>query len=438
MKILLCLCILLLVCSLASAIDRDNDGYEDFASGGTDCVDTYSFVFKNTPECNQSAEPFFLESYGDPDGINDIADHSWIQDEDGLWHLFFHWNGPNTNIAHFTTNDFRNITLVNATLLNDINKYYDAIWAPHVLKYEGRYYMFFTGVERPANPWTERIGLAVSDDLYNWGMYPVTGICQGVIGEGCVYECNNSWTAWNRGGPYDRQCRDPMVLRDEANNRWVMFTTARYMNIYSPTIDISYSDDLIDWTGAGYIKAAHRFWDGQGMQKTGGQAENPFVFEHGGKYYLFFTDWADPEPPAIVQYAVSDTLRFDNNGSLNWVYKGSIPDMGVNAIEILSMFDGSWLMSQSIAWETSGDYYTHKRDLRLKSLIWNPDGSFSISNLTSTNCRVLSANIHPGATDQCGDGVDQDCDGIDPVCISWGKTASSPVFVKPGMNSLVD
>lgn len=40
------------------------------------------------------------------------------------------------------------------------------------------------------------------------------------------------------------------------------------------------------------------------------------------------------------------------------------------------------------------------------------------------DCADLDPSIHPSADDPIADGVDQDCDGIDPIMQEWGKTHS--------------
>jgi hypothetical protein len=121
---------------------------------------------------------------------------------------------------------------------------------------------------------------------------------------------------------------------------------------------------------------------GAGGQTTGGQAENAFVTTYGGYHYLFFTDWQDPEdsltvqdPRTIAQYATSPTLAADSLGSADWVYRGYIPDPGINAIEVLRLGGDRWIMSQSIANERSG-YWHRRRELWLKCIVWGDDFSF--------------------------------------------------------------
>ncbi|MFH1367045.1 MAG: MopE-related protein [Patescibacteria group bacterium] len=383
--------------------DLDSDGYASEGSGGNDCMDTLYSAYKNNESCDETAAPAFLASYGDPDGTNDIADHAWIQDDSGVWHLFFHmWNRSSiySDIAHFTTTDFKNLAYVGTALARQAGTYYASIWAPHIVKSGSTYYMFFTGVQSGTNPWTERIGLATSTDLNTWTLYPTTGKCSGVVQDGCIYECDNAWTTWGDGTSFDEQCRDPMVIRDETNSRWVMFATAKYKPGGQAVVDVAYSDNLVDWTGAGYINAT-----------KGGQAENPFAMEYNGNYYLTFTDWSDTEPPAMVQYATSENLTADDSGSANWVYQGSIPDAGVNAIEVVKPYDDTWFMTESISNEYSGDATDHLRALRVKRVNWQEDGTFTLSKLSDLSCRVESSSINPGAAEVCADGLDNNCSG---------------------------
>jgi hypothetical protein len=372
---------------------------------------------KKTVCCDESVSPTFLQSKTDDDDgdgnpldedfptINDedddIADHAWIRDSYGVYHLFFHTedHGSGSYIEHYTSADLQSLDYVGVALRENPSGWDShSLWAPHIVKSGNIYFMFYTGTDGPAgDPQTkQRIGLATSSDLMTWKRFP-TNNCPGTSGEGCMYECNECWTTW--GGPpgsYNQQCRDPFVIWDSVNERWVMFATAKSRNQFG-VVTVAYSTNLTTWTGAGFINATRRLEAGSGGQMTGGQSENPFVASSQGTQYLFFTDWQDPEdsvsvqsPRTIAQYATSSTLSADSLGSINWTYRGYIPDPGVNAIEVLRIGD-AWIMSQSISNERSG-YWPRRRQLRLKCLSWNADFTFETSNV-NFDCYLMITTL---------------------------------------------
>ncbi len=359
------------------------------------------------PCLDAAAAPAFLQSkLDDDDGDgnlydedfpriddedDDIADHTWIADSYGVYHLFFQTedHGSGSYIEHYVSTDLQSLTYIGPALRPDPEGWDSyGLWAPHVIQSGGAYFMFYTGVDGPGgDPATrQRIGLAVSTDLDTWTRVRVNR-CPGTSGDGCVYQCDECWTTWGSpGGSYDHQCRDPFVIWDAQNGRWVMFATAKSVNGFG-VVTVAYSANLTDWTGAGFIDATRRLEAGVGAQTTGGQAENPFVTSHNGTYYLIFTDWQDPEdsatvvhPRTIVQYATSATLGADTLGSSNWVYRGYTPDPGVNAIEVLRLGDLS-IMSQSISNERSPYYPAHRRQLILRGIVWGEGFDFGASNL---------------------------------------------------------
>lgn len=408
--------------------DLDLDGYIAQEVGGDDCLDSLQAAFMtNGTTCNPAVAPTFLESKNDPDTDDDIADHAWIQDDGGLYHLYFQTEdqGSGDFLEHYTSTDLKSLTYVGPVLQPEAG-HWDSygLWAPAVVKnpVDGFYYLFYSGVTGPGSSATakQRIGVATSSDLVTWTKAPVNN-CPGTTGDGCVYECDEPWTRWSLGQPYDAQCRDPMVIWDSANSRWLMVATA-LMNVgtWSQGVTAAVSTDLINWTGAGYIKAAKKLSvaeGGVGAQLSGGVAENPFITKYDGDYFLFFTDtndpedyWTVPNPRTMIQYASSPSLSVDASGSTNWTYRGSTRDPGVNAPEFQVLAGDTWVVSHSISPNPYSGYWgSHTRDLRLKRIVWEEDGTFTTANLWDLACRVPSDQIHPAMPEVCGDGLDNDC-----------------------------
>jgi hypothetical protein len=321
------------------------------------------------------------------DEDDDIADHAWMQDRTGLYHLFFQNEGKlgGNAIEHYVSADLHSLTNVGVALAPRPGKWDShGLWAPHIIQAGRTYYMFYTGIDGPGNRATtrQRIGVATSTNLLQWTRL-ATNDCPGAPGEGCVYECIAGWTpAGGPAGSSNQQCRDAFVLWDGAKRRWVMFATAKSIHGYG-VVTVAYSSNLIHWRSAGYLDATRRLPAGLGAQATGGQAENPFVVTRGGTHRLFFTDWQDseddwrqPAPRTIVQWAAAASLVADSSGSSNWVYRGSTPDPGVNAFEVLSLALGVDLVSQSISNPDCADHELHRRELRLKRIVWQPGGGF--------------------------------------------------------------
>ena len=383
-----------------------------------------AFGCDETPEksaetigCSSQTPSVFLKSRTDDDdgdgyerdedfpAINDedddIMDHAWIRDRRGIYHLFFHTEGlyaPN-DIEHYTSTDLRSLEYVGVALrVNPDGWDCDHLWAPHVIRSGDIYYMFYTGVKGSGPSAWQRIGVATSTDLTNWTRLPVNR-CPETVGDGCIYECNEHWTTWSdENDSYNQQCRDPFVIRDSDNQRWVMFATAKSTNQFG-VVTMAYSESLTEWTGAGFIDATRRLEAGVGGQTTGGQAENPFVVSYDGTHYLLFTDWQDPEnyhtednPRTMTQYATATELTADSSGSINWTYRGYTPDPGVNANEVQHISGGLWIMTQSIANSSCGDHPQHRRELRLKCITWGDDFRFDTSNVVfpSTTATTVS------------------------------------------------
>ena len=116
----------------------------------------------------------FAETDGSRKAIGDV-DVLW---HNGLYHLF-HLVLPNHDfIAHAVSTDGINWRRVNnALFIGDPGSWDDLmLWTMHVSPdphRTGRWRMFYTGLSRRDHGKMQRLGLAVSEDLFHWTKYPV-------------------------------------------------------------------------------------------------------------------------------------------------------------------------------------------------------------------------------------------------------------------------
>ncbi len=116
----------------------------------------------------------FSETAGSRKSIGDVD----VLFHDGLYHLF-HLVLPNHDfIAHAVSTDALNWRRVtNALFIGDPGSWDDLmLWTMHVSAdpYQpGRWRMFYTGLSRRDQGNYQRLGLAISDDLFHWRKFPV-------------------------------------------------------------------------------------------------------------------------------------------------------------------------------------------------------------------------------------------------------------------------
>ena len=140
----------------------------------------------------------------------------------------------------------------------------DAVW-----------HLFYTGTSRSEDGKKQRIGHATSCDLHHWDR----------VGDGqCLDLAGEFYEEYTPGHWHDRAMRDPWVIRDPDQDRWLMFFTARVPHIAEANaggaIGCATSPDLHEWTLQEPVFAG-----------AFGQMEVPQVFQHHGRWYcLFCTD----------------------------------------------------------------------------------------------------------------------------------------------------
>src|SRR5262245_2089368 len=106
-----------------------------------------------------------------------INDHTFVRGTDGLWHLFgiTHAEPANpfdeTFLAHATAPDPMGPWTKHAPVMHADAAWGEThVWAPHVIRHDGRWWMFYCG--GGAKPQAYRIHLATSDDLMSWERHP--------------------------------------------------------------------------------------------------------------------------------------------------------------------------------------------------------------------------------------------------------------------------
>ncbi|MDZ7393056.1 MAG: hypothetical protein ONB25_09220 [candidate division KSB1 bacterium] len=245
-----------------------------------------------------------------------LKDHCVIKAA-GLYHLFHIAGTPNVScclpgnelwIGHATTADFV-LWETHEPCFYVRPGSWDGghVIAPFVLEHGGRFWMFYAGCTVDN---TQRIGLAVSDDLFNWER----------VGDGPIIRPEEyGWAFCPTSG--GASCRDPHVLR--LGDRFLLYYTA-ITNQGRACVALAESRDLLAWEDRGPCYVAEDLTP----------CESSNVQEMDGRYYLFFgghvQHWS---------YVVSDN-------PWHWPAQQPRPvGKGLTGMEVVCRRDPHWLVS---------------------------------------------------------------------------------------------
>lgn len=289
----------------------------------------------------------FEGKYAEPGGYT--VDHAIIKKGD-LWHLIYirgiaatNWpEYPLSNFGHAVSHDLVN-WVTEKPVLETIEEGFDSyqVWAPHIIKHQDKYWIFYTGVTDSA---TQAICLATSDDLYHWERHKANPLFNSL-----------PWGYWDESHWSD--CRDPMILK-EGDTFYCYYTGARMVpdtDTHEYCLGISSSKDLIHWKDEGFRRLVHTL-------ET--PPESPFVVKKNGEFYLFYTNYKH----GIVYIKSPDPLH-------GWEENPEDPQSiieGVSATEIIQE-NGKWYITL-ISHMNNGLHF-----FEIKELIWNEDGSVSVN-----------------------------------------------------------
>ena len=167
----------------------------------------------------------------------------------------------NATIGHAVSRDLRRWEVLPDALGTGAPGAFDdlATWTGSVVRHDGRWHLFYTGIARAEAGEVQRIGHASSDDLLTWER------------DGLLLEADPRW--------YDREhWRDPWVEWDPERERWDMLICATSAG--RGIVAHAHSPDLRAWTTGPPLSppTAHV------------QLEVPQLVQRNGGWWVLFSD----------------------------------------------------------------------------------------------------------------------------------------------------
>lgn len=238
-----------------------------------------------------------------------INDHTLIQDEGGRWHAFGIWHPEPADplgedrFLHASARDLTGTTwTIHEPVLPARTPSGEThVWAPHAIRHDGRYWMFYAGGTTDHAAY--RMTLATSEDLFTWTPH-----------EPVLFEDG-----------FD--ARDPMVIHD--GWRWLLY----YTRTSAPEggfheVAVRTSEDLLNWSEP---RVAYR----STIRGTyGGPTESPFVVRVGQGWILFVCE--STEYDRTLAYYSTDPLCFEDSGLLD-------VDLDEHCAEIIRNGPRTWI-----------------------------------------------------------------------------------------------
>ena len=271
-----------------------------------------------------------------------IKDHCLIYKK-GEWHLFaplgpagsmWHHEGSEESAEHMVSEDLIHWKYLGTAVASGKTEgYFDRIMcglAPSIVKSKDKYYMYYSGWDfkskKPPNfeGFRQGIGIAVSSDLVTWEK-PEEYAKDGLTPKGS----------------------DPCVVKDEKNNRWLLFTAR------SNAVAVYASKDLFHWSEAGFALKESDLKVGMTGMNPG---ESPFVMRHplSGKWIIFmnggYSVSNDPLSfPPIIPYPFKSGIytfpKPHDEGKGTFYYA---EEKGSGFAHEIIEFNGQWYMTGAV------------------------------------------------------------------------------------------
>jgi len=305
-----------------------------------------------------------------PDYPLEAKDFAFIY-TDGLFHIFYIRKNPTVpdsmsevDFGHAVSSNLYNWTQLPPVIHTRPDKWDNGhVWAPSIVEQDGTYHMFYTGVTKPTASMPfgpQRLGHAVSSDLYNWTRFDTP-----------IFDCAQvPWTECNYATWAGSQFRDPFVMLDPNDpSRWLMY--------YVAILDVANNQQIVGvgqgnsvpgpWSDLTPLWCTDGFFNNQM-----GWCESPMAFEKNGSWFLMMT--TNSGHP--IRYKISAVSPIAD--SMHWAgpYKlWDAPGAGGNsddwiAPEFLRLGTHDYLAVASRAAVTPG--------VEIREMIWGSFPSFSL------------------------------------------------------------
>ena len=271
---------------------------------------------------------------------------------DGIYHTYLIVGTPGLGacapgnqlfIGHATTTDFLRWETHEPALYIDTRGWDSGhVWNPFILEKDNRFWMLYTGA--PVDN-TQRIGIAVSDDLENW---------ERVFDHPIIRPEEYGWaycpTEQGAG------CRDPYVIQ-QGDEYW-MYYTATTKEGYG-CVARAVSKDLLEWQDKGLFY----------QKDTVIKCEDPVIIQtDNDRILLVFNSYLDPAnwKGYGLLSVVCDNLEESGNKDPKPVGSGD----SCYAMDLINRRDNEWLVS-----------YVHPGEHGARMFIGVLDASGEIPNL---------------------------------------------------------
>ncbi len=259
-------------------------------------------------------------------------------------------------ILHLVSKDLEKWSFADVTLQPDDCQWRNGrILAGSCVEENNKFYLFYSASPQKPNILTERIGLAVSNNLQNWEQQLDVLI---------VLDYKIYANSRRTDSIYEHcQCRDPYVLKcDVTNQYYLIFTTAisDAHEHYRGCVGLAVSQSI----DGPYKLLKPLLFPHLHEEINNGifyELERPQLIIKNGKYYLFFSAWGHSINPNALDYY--SELNLDKSAlycyvsdSLDGLYKHVSEFKIVPGSEKTGMYGTNFLQDENGEWFAYGWY----------------------------------------------------------------------------------